>query len=190
MKLEIPSSLSLKMRTPYDLGLISAEIMQRYSHDPKKQTGAAIIDGEYNIYGLGTNAYPFDKRITEQDKALLASNKFDNEHRFRLEHAERNAIAFALRNGNPLWNTIMSVSYTPCVDCANSIANCGISMVVDGSTPDFTHHRWGAGWEYVVKDLFPRTNVYYLNYKVDPKVRDKVLFTLENLIDRYYQNSK
>ena len=44
-RLEIPSNIQLKMRTPYDLGLISAEIMQRYSHDPKKQTGAAIIDG-------------------------------------------------------------------------------------------------------------------------------------------------
>lgn len=187
--LEIPNNIQLKMRTHYDLGLIAAEIMQRYSHDPKKQTGAAIIDSEYNIYGLGTNAYPFDKRITDKDKALLASNGFDNEHRFRLEHAERNAIAFALRNQNPLWNKIMSVSYTPCVDCANSIANCGISTVVDASKPDFTHHRWGAGWNYVVNDLFPRANVYYLNYKVDPKVRDNVLFSLENLIDKYYNQN-
>lgn len=189
-RLEIPSNIQLKMRTPYDLGLIAADIMQRYSHDPKKQTGAAIIDGEYNIYGLGTNAYPFDKQITEQDKALLASNGFDNEHRFRLEHAERNAIFFALRNKNPIFNTIMSVSYTPCVDCANTICNAGISTLVDGSVPNFGHHRWGPGWEYVVKDLFPRANVNYVQYKVDPKIKDKVLFSLETLIDKYYQNSK
>lgn len=188
--LNIPSNIKLRLKSPYDLGLIVADIMQNYSHDPKKQTGAAIIDDEYNIYGIGTNAYPFDKSLLEKDKVLLNSNNFDNIHRFRLEHAERNAIFFALRNGNPLFNTIMSVSYTPCVDCANSICNSGIKTVVDGSVPDFTHHRWGTGWEYVVNDLFNRTGIKYLNHKVDPKVKDKVLFSLENLIDKYYQHTK
>lgn len=188
-KLEVPSSVRLKLTTPYDLGLIAADIMQHYSHDPKKQTGAAIIDTNYNIYGLGSNTYPYKKELTEEDKALLASNGFDNEHRFRLEHAERNAIFFALRNQNPIFNNIMTVSYTPCVDCANSIVNSGLGCVVDASTPDYTHHRWGAGWKYVVEDLFKRSGIKYLNYTVDPKVKDKVLFSLEQLIDRYYTRS-
>lgn len=188
-KLEVPSSVRLKLTTPYDLGLIAADIMQHYSHDPKKQTGAAIIDTNYNIYGLGSNTYPYKKELTEEDKALLASNGFDNEHRFRLEHAERNAIFFALRNQNPIFNNIMTVSYTPCVDCANSIVNSGLGCVVDASTPDYTHHRWGAGWKYVVEDLFKRSGIKYLNYTVDPKVKDKVLFSLEQLIDRYYIRS-
>ena len=184
--LQVPSRVRLKLVTPYDLGLISAEIMQRYSHDPKKQTGAAIVDNSYNIYGLGSNTYPFKKELTEADKELLKSNGFDNEHRFRLEHAERNAIFFAMRNQNPLENTIMTVSYTPCVDCANSIVNAGIGEVIDASVPDFTHHRWGAGWNYVVNDLFKRSGVQYKYYIVDPKTKDKVLFDLENLIDKYY----
>jgi dCMP deaminase len=188
-KLEVPSSVRLKLTTPYDLGLIAADIMQHYSHDPKKQTGAAIVDTNYNIYGLGSNTYPYKKELTEEDKALLASNGFDNEHRFRLEHAERNAIFFALRNQNPIFNNIMTVSYTPCVDCANSIVNSGLGCVVDASTPDYTHHRWGAGWKYVVEDLFKRSGIKYLNYTVDPKVKDKVLFSLEQLIDRYYTRS-
>lgn len=188
-KLEVPSSVRLKLTTPYDLGLIAADIMQHYSHDPKKQTGAAIIDNEYNIYGLGSNTYPYKKQLTEEDKELLKSNGFDNEHRFRLEHAERNAIFFALRNQNPVFNNIMTVSYTPCVDCANSIVNSGLGCVVDASKPDYTHHRWGAGWKYVVEDLFKRSGIQYLNYQVDPKVKDKVLFTLEQLIDRYYVHS-
>lgn len=188
-RLEVPSSVRLKLTTPYDLGLIAADIMQHYSHDPKKQTGAAIVDTNYNIYGLGSNTYPYKKELTEEDKALLASNSFDNEHRFRLEHAERNAIFFALRNQNPIFNNIMTVSYTPCVDCANSIVNSGLGCVVDASTPDYTHHRWGAGWKYVVEDLFKRSGIKYLNYTVDPKVKDKVLFSLEQLIDRYYTRS-
>lgn len=188
-KLEVPSSVRLKLTTPYDLGLIAADIMQHYSHDPKKQTGAAIVDTNYNIYGLGSNTYPYKKELTEEDKVLLASNGFDNEHRFRLEHAERNAIFFALRNQNPIFNNIMTVSYTPCVDCANSIVNSGLGCVVDASTPDYTHHRWGAGWKYVVEDLFKRSGIKYLNYTVDPKVKDKVLFSLEQLIDRYYTRS-
>lgn len=184
--LEIPSRVRLKLSTPYDLGLISAEIMQRYSHDPKKQTGAAIVDNSYHIYGLGSNTYPYKKELTEEDKVLLASNNFDNEHRYRLEHAERNAIFFATRHNNPLENTIMTVSYTPCVDCANSIVNSGIGEVVDASVPDFTHHRWGASWKYVVNDLLRRSGVLYKYYVVDQKTKDKVLFDLEKLIDRYY----
>lgn len=188
-KLELPSNIRLKLTTPYDLGLIAADIMQNYSHDPKKQTGAAIIDTEYNIYGLGSNTYPYKKELTEADKELLKSNNFDNEHRFRLEHAERNAIFFALRNQNPIFNNIMTVSYTPCVDCANSIVNSGLTTLVDASVPNFTHHRWGAGWEYVVNDLFKRSGIKYVHYKVNPAVKDKVLFALEQLIDRYYTRS-
>ena len=188
-KLEIPSSIRLKLTTPYDLGLIAADIMQNYSHDPKKQTGAAIIDSEYNIYGLGSNTYPYKKQLTEEDKILLASNGFDNEHRFRLEHAERNAIFFALRNQNPIFNNIMTVSYTPCVDCANSICNSGLGTLVDASVPNFEHHRWGAGWNYVVNDLFPRSGIKYVHHEVKPEVKDKVLFSLEQLIDRYYTRS-
>ena len=122
-------------------------------------------------------------------KIKAESNNFDNEHRFRLEHAERNAIFFALRNQNPIFNNIMTVSYTPCVDCANSIVNSGLSTLVDASVPNFTHHRWGAGWEYVVNDLFKRSGIKYVHYKVNPAVKDKVLFALEQLIDRYYTRS-
>jgi len=188
--LEAPLCVRTKLKNPYDLGLIAAEIMQRYSHDPKKQTGAAIIDKNYNIFGLGSNTYPKGKVVLFKDQELLKSNNFDNVHRFRLEHAERNAIAFATRNENPLHGTTMTVSYTPCVDCANSICNAGITELVDASVPDFSHHRWGAGWEYVVKDLFPRCGVRYENYTVDPNVKDSVLFVLENLIDKYYTHSK
>ena len=184
--LELPISLKSKVSTPYDIGLVAADIMQNYSHDPKKHTGAAIIDNGYNIYGLGSNTYPYKKELTEADKELLKSNGFDNEHRFRLEHAERNAIFFAMRNQNPLFNTIMTVSYTPCVDCANSIVNSGISCVADASVPDFSHHRWGAGWKYVVEDLLKRSGVQYVNHQVDPKVKDRILFQLETLIDKYY----
>ena len=83
----------------------------------------------------------------------------------------------------------MTVSYTPCVDCANSIVNSGLSTLVDASVPNFTHHRWGAGWEYVVNDLFKRSGIKYVHYKVNPAVKDKVLFALEQLIDRYYTRS-
>ena len=76
-KLELPSNIRLKLTTPYDLGLIAADIMQNYSHDPKKQTGAAIIDMEYNIYGLGSNTYPYKKELTEADKNANGVYKTD-----------------------------------------------------------------------------------------------------------------
>lgn len=189
MKLEIPNNIRMKMKHPYDLGLIVAEIMKQYSHDPKTQTGAAIIDTEYNLYGVGSNTYPQNKIITDIDKELLNSNGFDNPHRYRLEHAERNAIAFGVRNENPLFGKIMTVSYTPCVPCANNIANVGLKTVVDSSVPDFTHKRWGADWKYVIEDLFKRTGIQYVHYIVDPKVQDRVQFELEKIVDKYLQHS-
>ena len=73
--LEVPISIRANLTTPYDLGLIAAEIMQNYSHDPKKQTGAAIVDKSYNIYGLGSNTYPHGKTLLFRDQELLKSNK-------------------------------------------------------------------------------------------------------------------
>lgn len=187
--LEIPAKISINFTSPYDLGLIACDIMKQFSQDPKKQLGAAIIDNSYNIYGLGSNAYPYKKIITKEDKELLNSNNFNNEHRYRLEHAERNAIFFAIRNSNPLKNNTLVVNYTPCVDCANSIVNSQLCAVVDSSIPNFDHHRWGSGWKYVVEDLFKRSGVQYINHRVDPKVKDKVIFPLEKLIREYYKNN-
>lgn len=187
--LEIPVNIQYKLKNPYNLGLLAAEIMQRYSQDPKKQTGAAIIR-DYNILGLGSNIYPYKRLLTPDDIVALRSNNFNNEYRFHLEHAERNAIAFAIRNGNYLKDTTLAVTYTPCVDCANSICNFGITRVIDASIPNFTHPRWGAGWQYTIGELFPKCGVEYINHEVDPGIRDKVLFGLERLIDKYYKHTR
>ena len=50
------------------------------------------------------------------------------------EHAERNAIAFAARHGVALEGTEMYVTHMPCVDCAKSIINAGITRVI------YKHH--------------------------------------------------
>lgn len=45
------------------------------------------------------------------------------------EHAERNAIAWAAREGVALKGSSMHCTHAPCVDCARSIINAGIECV-------------------------------------------------------------
>lgn len=45
------------------------------------------------------------------------------------EHAERNAIAWAARNGVALEGAQLHCTHAPCLDCARSIINAGISCV-------------------------------------------------------------
>lgn len=45
------------------------------------------------------------------------------------EHAERNAIAWAARNGVALEGSELHCTHAPCLDCARSIINSGIKTV-------------------------------------------------------------
>ena len=46
-----------------------------------------------------------------------------------VEHAERNAIAFAARNGIALGDSDAFCTHAPCLDCARSLLNAGITSL-------------------------------------------------------------
>ena len=74
-----------------------------------------------------------------------------------VEHAERNAIYTAGRNGISLDGCKMYVTYFPCCDCARAIIQSGIKEVYSPK-PDWSHHKWGESWK-VSKQMFNECGV-------------------------------
>lgn len=57
------------------------------------------------------------------------NHDYDDEPCTRAVHAEQNAIAFAARHGVQLEGAHMVVTHQPCLSCANTIVNAGITYV-------------------------------------------------------------
>lgn len=66
------------------------------------------------------------------------------------EHAERNAIYNAAREGVSLYRSVMYVPLFPCADCARAIIQAGIAVIVVPQADDFNCDnpgRWAEDWE-------------------------------------------
>ena len=49
-----------------------------------------------------------------------------------VEHAERNLISFAAREGIKLLDTTVYITHSPCVECSKAIVNAGVKTLVFG----------------------------------------------------------
>jgi len=106
----------------YFLGI--AEQVKLKSKDESTQVGAVIVGKGHEILSTGYNSFPRgldDSRPERQERP----------HKYPyFEHAERNAIYNAARNGVKLkGSTIYITSGLPCEDCARGIINSGIKKV-------------------------------------------------------------
>lgn len=106
----------------YFLGI--AEQIKLKSKDESTQVGAIIVGKGNEILSAGYNSFPRgldDNRRERQERPV----KY-----FYFEHAERNAIYNAARNGVKLkGSTLYVTSGLPCADCARAIINSGIKKV-------------------------------------------------------------
>ena len=93
------------------------------SLDPSTQVGACIIDAEGKILSYGANNLPFGIKWTED--RYQRPVKYD-----WVEHAERNAIYRAAKQGYKTDGTIMYTTWFPCGDCARAIIQSGIKEIV------------------------------------------------------------
>jgi dCMP deaminase len=93
------------------------------SPDPKTQVGCVIVGPDREMRSEGWNRLP--KGIAKHAERLIAPAKYA-----WIEHAERNAIYEASRNGRPLEDCTIYVELVPCVDCARAIIQAGIREVV------------------------------------------------------------
>jgi dCMP deaminase len=112
-----------------------AELVGSWSKDSTK-VGCVVIGTGRSVLTLGYNGFPrgiddeVESRQTRPIKYLYT------------EHAERNAIYNAARNGTILNGGTLYSNLFPCADCARAIVQVGINRVVTPQ-PDFSCQRWG-----------------------------------------------
>ena len=95
------------------------------SPDESTKVGCVITSKDNTIISTGYNGLPRGMEIPEGDPRLKRPLKYNY-----FEHAERNAIYNACRNGLSCLNTILFVPWIPCADCARGIVQAGICQVI------------------------------------------------------------
>lgn len=92
------------------------------SHDRSRKVGAVIVDEKGAILSTGYNSFPRNVSIIEEKRHSRESG----EKYLWTEHAERNAIYYAARNGISLDRCYMYCTLFPCADCARALIQSGI----------------------------------------------------------------
>lgn len=128
-----------------------AQNVAKWSKDTNKQTGAVIVGTDNTEKTFGYNGFPrgANDNIAERYQKPL---KY-----MWTEHAERNAILKAAKEGVKIDGCRMYVTYFPCADCARAIIQSGIVKVYTPK-PDLNHHKWGESWKQSIL-MFTECNV-------------------------------
>jgi dCMP deaminase len=115
---------------------LAYEYAKKFSPDPRTQNGAVIVNpNTLEIISYGANRFP--DGVKNLPERLQPENKRDY-----LEHAERDAIFSALRQGKNTQGATMYVPWFACSDCAKAIIGAGIRCVVGHLTPCATTNTW------------------------------------------------
>ena len=115
------------------------------SRDRSTQVGVIIITPD-GTRVEGTNGIP-----------LKCNNDIEYRHTRPIkykyaEHAERDAIYTAAREGIALAESVMFLPWFPCSDCARAIIVSGIVKLVCYS-PDLDHGTWGEDFKIAIELL-------------------------------------
>lgn len=88
-----------------------------------RQVGACLLlaDGGEPIIACNT----FPRGVADLDWRHEGDGRF-----VWMEHAERNAIYAAARQGRGLQGATIVSTFFPCIDCARAIVQCGIAKLV------------------------------------------------------------
>lgn len=128
-----------------------ADHVSTWSKDRSTKVGAVIVGNNREVLSMGYNGFPREAR-----------DNIDARHERPLkykwsEHAERNAIYNAARNGVRLEGSSIYLQWYPCCDCARAIAQSGIKKIVCHA-PDFNHPRWGDDFK-ISSEILSESNV-------------------------------
>lgn len=137
------------------------------STDPSTQNGAIIVRGK-KIIATGANHFP--KGVKE------TSTRWERPAKYAwVEHAERNAIYDAAKNGTyTTKDTTMYCPWFACADCARGIIQAGITEVVGHNCP--LHEGGSQSWKdsiAIANEMFKEAGVKtrYLDGTVGLKIR-------------------
>ncbi len=103
------------------------------SQDRSTHAGTVIVAPDHTIRSIGYNDLPRgieDEGSIGEDELPSRRSRIDGQKYMWTEHSERNAIYNAGRNGVSLIGCTLYVNWLPCVDCARSIIQSGVTEVV------------------------------------------------------------
>lgn len=98
-------------------------LIAKMSEDTSKQVGAVIVSRNKTVLSSGYNGIPRGCILNES--RLTRPNKYSF-----FEHAERNALYNAARNGIKVEEAMVFSSFFPCADCVRGIIQSGIKGLV------------------------------------------------------------
>lgn len=106
--------------------MIMAELARTKSKDRSTQVGAVIVGEGHTVLSMGYNGFP---RGVDDD---VEARHERNLKYLVTEHAERNAVYAAAKNGIKLDGAAIYVSCggVPCADCCRAIIQAGIICVI------------------------------------------------------------
>lgn len=112
---------------------LARDLANRFSRDNSTKVGAIILNPDtLHILSTGYNGFP--RKVIERPFRKDRPLKY-----VFTEHAERNAIYGAARQGHALDGSLMICTMFPCHDCARGIIQSGIIRVI---APKPTNERW------------------------------------------------
>ena len=132
--------------------LALAQRVAEDSPDRSRKVGAVVVNDDYKIITTGHNTLPLN--IPHEDRYLSRPAKYD-----WTEHAERNAIYEAAREGLATKGCTIILPWFPCVECARAIVQSGFTRIV-ASYPDIDDPTWGEGFK-VGLELFKKAGVKF-----------------------------
>lgn len=125
------------------------------SPDRSRKVGAVIVDGSMQVLTTGCNTLPLG--LEHSDEHLQRPDKYE-----WTEHAERNALYAAAKEGKATAGCTMVMPWFPCIDCARAIVQSGITRVI-AQFPDLSDPTWGPGFAKGLK-LFAKAGVQFDAY--------------------------
>jgi len=121
-----------------------ANLVSTKSKDRSTKVGCVIVGPNHEIRTTGYNGFcrGIDDDVNERHERP--------EKYFWAEHAERNALYNAARNGISMDGCDAYVTMVPCADCTRGLIQSGIKRVVVKNYDDDTSEKW--------LDSFTRSN--------------------------------
>jgi dCMP deaminase len=123
-----------------------AKHIAEWSKDRSRKVGCVIIGPNREIRSTGYNGFP---RGVNDDK--------DERHErpakyFWTEHAERNAVYNAVRNGVSLNDSVAYCTLFPCSDCSRALIQSGIKKLFTYE-PNFDDPTYGNDFKVAIQML-------------------------------------